>query len=59
MIRSSRLLPGLLMAAAMVAAPLIAPPPAFAADEASGDAVAETYAALLERDGRSWQETDQ
>lgn len=50
MIRSSRLLPGLLMAAAMVAAPLIAPPPAFAADEASGDAVAETYAALLERD---------
>lgn len=54
MIRSSRLLPGLLMAAAMIAVPAIAPPTAFAADEAAaesiGDAVAEKYAALLERD---------
>ena len=50
MIRSSRLLPGLLMAAAMIAAPILAPPPAFAADEVSGDVIAETYAALLERD---------
>lgn len=50
MIRSSRLLPGLLIAAAMVAAPLIAPRPVLAADEAKGDAVAEKYAALLERD---------
>lgn len=50
MIRSSRLLPGLLIAAAMVAAPLIAPPSALAADEAGGDVVAEKYAALLERD---------
>lgn len=54
MIRSSRLLPGLLMAAAMIAAPVLAPPPAFAADqvsgEVSGDVIAETYAALLERD---------
>lgn len=54
MIRSSRLLPGLLMAAAMIAAPILALPPAFAADEVSGevsgDAIAEAYAALLERD---------
>ena len=54
MIRSSRLLPGLLMAAAMIAVPAIAPSAAFAADEAAaesiGDVVAEKYAALLERD---------
>lgn len=50
MIRSSRLLPGLLMAAALLAAPVIAPAPAFASDAASGDAVAEAYAVLLERD---------
>lgn len=50
MIRSSRLLPALLLAAGMVAAPVIAPPPALAADEASADAIAEKYAALLERD---------
>ena len=50
MIRFSRLLPGLLIAAAMIAAPVFAPPPVLAADEAVGDAVAEKYAALLERD---------
>ena len=50
MIRSSRFVPGLLMAAAMMAVPAIAPPPVLAADEAVGDAVAERYAALLERD---------
>lgn len=50
MIRSSRLLPGLLLAAALVAGPAIAPPPALAADEINGDVVAERYAALLERD---------
>lgn len=45
-----RLLPALLMAAAMVAGPTFAPPPAMAADDVSADAVAEAYAALLERD---------
>ncbi len=50
MIRSSRLLPALLLAAGMVAAPVIAPPPAFAANEASANAIAEKYAELLERD---------
>ena len=54
MIRPMRLLPGLLIAAAMIAVPVIAPPPVLAADEAAdqtvGDAVAEKYAALLERD---------
>ncbi|MBN8842462.1 MAG: S41 family peptidase [Sphingomonadales bacterium] len=50
MIRSARLLPALLLATAMVAIPVIAPPPVFAADEAVGDVVAEKYAALLERD---------
>ena len=47
---SLRLLPGLLMAGAIIAAPLIASPAAIAADEVNGDAVAEKYAALLERD---------
>jgi hypothetical protein len=50
MIRSSRILPALLLAAGMVVVPVLAPPPAYAADEASADAVAEKYAALLERD---------
>ena len=50
MIRSSHILPALLLAAAMAAVPLLAPSPAFAADEAGADQVAETYAALLERD---------
>jgi len=50
MIRSSRLLPGLLMVAAIAAAPTIAPSLAVAADEISGDVVAEKYAVLLERD---------
>ncbi|SBV34191.1 conserved exported protein of unknown function [uncultured Sphingopyxis sp.] len=45
-----RLLPALLMAAAMVAGPTFAPPSAMAADDVSADAVAEAYAALLERD---------
>ena len=47
---SLRLLPGVLMAATIIAAPLIGAPAALAADEAKGDAVAEKYAALLERD---------
>ena len=50
MIRSSRILPALLLAAAMAVAPILAPPPAYAADEASANQIAETYAALLERD---------
>ena len=50
MIRSSRLLPGLLLAAATMAVPLFIPSPAYAADEASGDVVAEAYAVLLDRD---------
>jgi len=50
MIRSSRILPALLFAAGMVVAPILAPPPAMAADEASADQIAENYAALLERD---------
>ncbi|MGH6631810.1 MAG: S41 family peptidase [Sphingopyxis sp.] len=50
MIRSSRILPALLLAAGMAVVPILAPPPASAADEASADAVAEKYAALLERD---------
>ncbi len=50
MIRSSRILPALLLAAGMAAGPILASPPAYAADEASADAVAEKYAALLERD---------
>ena len=47
---SLRVLPGVLMAATIVAAPLIVAPAALAADEAQGDAVAEKYAVLLERD---------
>ncbi|OHD05681.1 MAG: hypothetical protein A3E77_16350 [Sphingopyxis sp. RIFCSPHIGHO2_12_FULL_65_19] len=50
MIVSSRILPALLLAAGMAVVPILAPPPAYAADEASADGVAETYAALLERD---------
>ncbi|HEY0596898.1 S41 family peptidase [Sphingopyxis sp.] len=50
MIRSSRILPALLLAAAMAIGPVLAPPPAMAADEISADTIAEKYAALLERD---------
>jgi len=50
MIRSSHILPALLLAAGMAALPILAPPSAYAADEAGADAVAEKYAALLERD---------
>lgn len=54
MIRSSRLFPGLLAAAALTALPLAAPHRALAADEAgasqAADQIAEHYAALLERD---------
>jgi len=53
MIRSSRLFPALMVAAGMVLMPVIAPPPALAADEVaapSADAIAEAYAALLARD---------
>ncbi|KTE17288.1 S41 family peptidase [Sphingopyxis sp. H115] len=50
MIRLSHLLPALLVAAGTAAAPLLAPSSAFAAEEASADAIAEKYAALLERD---------
>jgi len=50
MIRSSRILPALLLAAGMAVVPILAPPPAYAADEASANQIAETYAALLERD---------
>lgn len=50
MIRSSRMLPALLLTAGMVVVPILAPPPAYAADEASANQIAETYAALLERD---------
>lgn len=52
MIRSSRILPALLFAAGAVALPILVPPPASAEGEASVSAnqIAETYAALLERD---------
>ena len=52
MIRSSRILPALLFAAGAVALPILAPPPVSAEGEASVNAnqIAETYAALLERD---------
>lgn len=50
MIRSSRILPALLLAAGMAVVPILAPPSAYAADEASANQIAETYAALLERD---------
>lgn len=54
MIRTSRLLPGLLIAAGLVATPIFAPPAVHAASggeaAVSGDIVAEQYAALLERD---------
>lgn len=50
MIRSSHILPALLVVSAAAAVPLLAPSPVQAAGEASADAVAETYAALLERD---------
>ncbi len=50
MIRSSRILPALLLAAGMAVVPILAPSPAYAADEASANQIAETYAALLERD---------
>ena len=50
MIRSSRIFPALLLAAGMVALPVLAPPPAHAADEASANQIAENYAVLLERD---------
>ena len=50
MIRSSLVMPALLLAAGMAAVPLCTPSPALAADEAGADAIAEKYAALLERD---------
>ena len=56
MIRPSRLLPGLLAAAAMMAGPSVASPaapaspPPEAEAEVGGDGIAEKYAALLERD---------
>ncbi len=50
MIRSSRILPALLFAAGAALLPVIVPPPAMAADEASANQIAENYAALLERD---------
>jgi len=50
MIRSTRILPALLLAAGMAVVPILAPPPAYAADEVSANQIAETYAALLERD---------
>ncbi|HET6524776.1 S41 family peptidase [Sphingopyxis sp.] len=50
MIRSSRLLPALLVATAIAAGPIFAPPPAMAADEVDTETIAEKYAALLERD---------
>lgn len=50
MIRSSRILPALLVAAATASAPLLVASPVLAADEASADVVAGKYAALLERD---------
>jgi hypothetical protein len=50
MIRSSRILPALLLAAGMTTLPILAPPPAYAADEANGNRIAEAYAVLLERD---------
>ncbi|NIJ35508.1 hypothetical protein FHR22_000157 [Sphingopyxis panaciterrae] len=53
MIRPSRLLrllPGLLIVAGVAALPLVAAPPVLAADAVSADAIAEKYAALLERD---------
>lgn len=50
MIRSSRILPALLVAAATASAPLLVASPVMAADEASADVVAGKYAALLERD---------
>jgi hypothetical protein len=50
MIRSSHILPVVLLAAATAGAPLIASSPTHAADEASANAIAEKYAALLERD---------
>ncbi len=50
MIRSSLVMPALLLAAGMAATPLLTPSPALAADEAGADAIAGKYAALLERD---------
>ncbi|MGH6652431.1 MAG: S41 family peptidase [Sphingopyxis sp.] len=53
MICSRRLLPALLLAAGTAVLPALAPPPVFAADEATAptaDQVAEAYAALLARD---------
>lgn len=45
-----RLLPALLIAASVTALPLLASSPALAADDASANAIAEKYAALLESD---------
>lgn len=50
MIRSSRILPALLLVAAMAVGPVLVPLPAMAQDEVSADAIAGRYAALLERD---------
>lgn len=50
MIRTSHFLPGLLVAAGLAVLPVVAPPPAFAAEAATSDQVAENYAKLLEDD---------
>lgn len=52
MMRSSRLLPALLLAAGMVVLPVFVPAPVLANDDAgvSANQIAENYAALLERD---------
>ncbi|HKX88681.1 MAG TPA: hypothetical protein VJM13_05685, partial [Sphingopyxis sp.] len=50
MVRSSPILPALLLAAATALGPAFMSPAAMAADEAGADVIAEKYAALLERD---------
>lgn len=50
MIRSTHIMAALLLASGAVLVPVIMAAPAQAADDASADAIAETYAALLERD---------
>ncbi|MBJ7441911.1 MAG: S41 family peptidase [Sphingopyxis sp.] len=50
MIRSAHILSALLVAAGTAMAPMMAASPVLAADEVSGNAIAEKYAVLLERD---------
>ncbi|MBO9696436.1 MAG: S41 family peptidase [Sphingopyxis sp.] len=50
MIRSPLVLPALLLAAGVAGGLVLAPPSAMAADDVGADAIAEKYAALLERD---------